>query len=48
MADEFASGLLTVDGRTPMAIPMIAMMVLAKNGGLAGLVDLGSKALEAF
>ena len=48
MADEFASELLTVDGRTPMAIPMIAMLVLAKNGGLAGLVDLGSKALEAF
>lgn len=48
MADEFADTLLKVDGRPPVPLPMIALTVLAKNGGLRGLMDLGQKALEVL
>ena len=48
MADDFAAQLLTVNGKSPIAIPMMALTVLAKNGGLSGLVNLGTKAWEAM
>lgn len=48
MADEFAGMVYKVDGGAPVALPMIALTVLANNGGLNGLFDLGKKAWEAM
>jgi electron transfer flavoprotein-quinone oxidoreductase len=48
MADEFASMVYKVDGGQPVALPMIALSVLANNGGLNGLFGLGQKAWEAL
>lgn len=48
MADEFAGMVYKVDGGAPVALPMIALTVLANNGGLANLFDLGKKAWEAM
>ena len=48
MADEFAGMVYKVDGGSPVALPMIALTVLANNGGLNGLFDLGKKAWEAM
>ena len=48
MADEFAGMVHKVDGGPPVALPMIALTVLANNGGLANLFDLGKKAWEAM
>lgn len=48
MADDFASMVYKVDGGTPVALPMIALSVLANNGGLNGLFSLGKKAWEAM
>ncbi len=48
MADEFAAMVYKVDGTAPVALPMIALTVLANNGGLNGLFDLGKKAWEAM
>ncbi len=47
MANDFASQLVTVTG-TPVALPMMALTVLAKNGGLSGFVNLGTKLWEAM
>lgn len=48
MADEFAGMVYKVDGSAPVALPMIALTVLANNGGLNGLFGLGKKAWEAM
>ena len=48
MAGEFAGMVYKVDGGAPVALPMIALTVLANNGGLNGLFDLGKKAWEAM
>ncbi|WP_301860567.1 FAD-dependent oxidoreductase [uncultured Megasphaera sp.] len=48
MADEFAGMVYKVDGGAPVALPMIALSVLANNGGLNGLFNLGKKAWEAM
>lgn len=48
MADEFAGMVYKVDGGSPVALPMIALTVLANNGGLNGLFGLGKKAWEAM
>ena len=48
MADEFAGMVYKVDGGAPVALPMIALTVLANNGGLNGLFDRGKKAWEAM
>lgn len=48
MADEFAGMVYKVDGGTPVALPIIALTVLANNGGLNGLFGLGKKAWEAM
>lgn len=47
MADEFCSKFFTVDGN-PVPLPMMALYVLANNGGLRGFYDLGLKAWEAM
>ena len=48
MADDFAGMVYKVEGGTPVALPMIALSVLAQNGGLGGLFDLAKKAWEAM
>jgi electron transfer flavoprotein-quinone oxidoreductase len=48
MADEFAGMVYKVEGGAPVALPMIALTVLANNGGLNGLFGLGKKAWEAM
>ena len=48
MADEFASMVYKVDGGKPVALPMIALTVLAQNGGLSNLFNFGKKAWEAM
>ena len=48
MADEFAGMVYKVDGGAPVALPMIALTVLANNGGLNGLFDLGKKGQKSL